>query len=230
MITTCLHLLLLSVSLFDTMAGKNDLATEHIKGAVKKRVEYLYEPLRPISEEVEKAHLQFKYVYVYNKQGNLLEESSYTGKGELLDSTAYTYDNKGKLTGVKMYNGSGKLMNIATFTFDQKGNKTQLIQRMLDSTVVLKETRKYDNAGILVEKEVDNPYYYYKRYKYTWKWDTNGDCLEKKWIKYKGANTYVDTYTYKYLSHDKTGNWTKRIEYHDGVTVAVSETEIEYYR
>jgi len=83
----------------------------------------------------------------------------------------------------------------------------------------------YDGNGNTIETNFFNPYGSLKT-KDTYRYDKNEYKIEAS--RYNPDGSLNAKYTYQY-ELDKNLNWTKRIEFKDGVPVSICERELEYY-
>lgn len=65
------------------------------------------------------------------------------------------------------------------------------------------------------------------QYKLLFKYDFNGNRIEKNEYSSNGRLQYKLTYQYQYDTH---ANWIRIIRYEDGKAKEISERKIEYYK
>ena len=86
---------------------KEDEKTLNPKKGIKTetKFEYTYEEKFGEFEEI----LSMKKIYVYDPNGNLVEESKYDSEGLVDSKTIYKYDSNGNMVEWSMYDSNGKL-------------------------------------------------------------------------------------------------------------------------
>lgn len=81
----------------------------------------------------DKGKLSFKHQYIWDEQGKLKEELSYTAEGKLSEKYLYTYDAQGNETEQLRFNGKGENTSreiYSEYKFDEQGNWTQRVKQM----------------------------------------------------------------------------------------------------
>lgn len=195
-------LLAISLALFSCTGKKNDLQRMNLKGKVKSVRQIPYRAVEKFGEVQKGAVEPFgdNMFWLFNEQGNKIEENRYKSDGSLNWKSTYKYDDKGNQIEENSYKSNGSLDSKSTYKYDAKGNEI--------------EKNVYNSDGSL-------------DWKHTYKYDAKGNEIEENWYNSDGSLSWK--YTYKY-TYDKHGNWIEKIEYNeDNKPFRVTEREIEYY-
>lgn len=179
-------LLILSVSAFLSACGNQTSESGAPKEDVKNLQVYGYD---------DQGNPTSYYKNQYDDAGNLVMNSNYNSKGELLGSTKYEYNSKGQETKFVVYDAFGKVQSQGQKEYDSKdrliqytdidkdGNVKSIIKREYDDKTG-KETRvlNYDSEGNLVT---------YEEYEY----DAEGNNTKLTKYDSKGKVKYYIEYT-----------------------------------
>ena len=173
--------------------------------------------------------IKYRYVYINDKSGKLLEEYMYKSNGTLDRKWVYIYDEKGNNIEEDVYNekiGNAPLKRV--YKCDDKGNRTEGITynpyRGFASSN--KFTNFYDDKNQLIEEtsygtngSID---VFYNEY------DTDRNIVQSihNSIGIKYSSSQCDTYKYKY---DEKGNWIEKLQYTDDKPAFKQVRKIEYY-
>ena len=144
--------------------------------------------------------LIFKKKYIYDIEGNNIEQNFYNSKGELDGKSKIKYHNN-EIVEIKNYNEDGTCWNKDIY--DENGNV--IVVDLIDDSgkIFLKKESEYNEKNLIVElKNIHN----------------NGTKI----IEYKTE--------YKYTKFDSNDNWIERIEYDNGKPIYIVERKIEYYK
>ncbi|MFJ1435169.1 hypothetical protein ACILFN_07460, partial [Capnocytophaga canimorsus] len=191
-------LVITAISLIGCNLNKenNDWKRDNLKGKVKSVRETPYYVVEKFGE-IQKGRIKsFITSYIYNEQGNLIEDNRYNSDGSLSRKTACKYDTNGNRIEENWYNSDGSLSWKTAFKYDTNGN--------------LIEANSYNSDGSLSGKTAC-------------KYDTNGNLIEANGYNSDGSLYATDIYTYEY---DKYGNWVKRIMYNNDKPESIDEREI----
>ena len=147
-----------------------------------------------------------KTIYLYDSQGRLEKELSFTPEGEYTGYEVYLYDSKNRLTGTTIYNAAGKETGKRTYTyFPEKREVLATWNFYYEGRIPppMKNLLSYNEKGQWTKRtEFDpngNP-----DAVITFDYDQNGNSNKaSKCCKY----TYAHSYTYKFDNH---GNWIEQ--------------------
>jgi hypothetical protein len=207
----------------EAQVQKIDLQDMNLKGKVKQLQENTYRAVEK-NGEIQKGDINSSITYIFNDQGNKMEENVYY-KGTLYKKITYKYDDTGKMIEENWYNPNGSKITY-NCKYDAKGNKIELHVYSTDGNLDMKQTYKYDTKGNKIEMNVyigDNGSL---DSKYTYKYDDKGDKMEENEYRKDGSLDYKCTYKHEY---DKNLNWIKQTEYKNGAPNKITEREIEYF-
>jgi hypothetical protein len=72
----------------------------------------------------EQLESQFRYTYLYDANGNIIEDKRFEGQNSFSAKTRYLYNSIGDLVELRIYNPDGKLETVATsvYKIDSRGN------------------------------------------------------------------------------------------------------------
>jgi hypothetical protein len=192
----------------------------------------------------------YKVISKYNNNNNLVEREMYNFYGVLNSKETYKYNEIGKLIEIDVITGVDSILTKETYKYDIKGN---LIERdgITDNNLHhTKEINKYDNKGNLVENDwisSDGSLVFKWIFKYdnkkklierkniydkeillrqTYKYDNNGNEIEKNLYDPRNNRHTMETFKYEF---DKMGNWIKRIDFKNDTPKFLIEREIKYF-
>ncbi|WP_310992218.1 RHS repeat domain-containing protein [Aequorivita marina] len=137
-------------------------------------------------------------VYLFNKDGNIVEKRTYDGKGQLRAKSTYTYDIEKREIIEKTYKDANEVSDFRQVTYyDKNGNKTKLLSYSKGEDEPYKETFTYDQSGNILEEIKHRSSGLFKtQYNY----DNEGRLIEKTIY---NAENLLMTETYAY---DEKGN------------------------
>jgi hypothetical protein len=172
----------------------------------------------------------FTIEYEYNAAGKLVKEKgSSSGLKDNDHTTTYAYDEWGNKTGEKKSFWSHRAPSDKDykyiFTYDSNKNVTSFISVKPNGQLVEKNTYVFDKIGNKVEATV---------------YDTADKVLRQLIYRYDEKNNEIGLKSYQpqnkigitvssLYEYDKTGNWTRRVQFIDGTPGEVIKREIEYY-
>lgn len=195
--------------------------------------------------------LIFKIIYKYNDNGKLIERIFFGTFEKYGNNTIFfKYDNKGLLVEEDWCAFDGTLNQKNKFNYNSKGNLIEVNEYESEGALIQKKEFKYNNKGNLIKEE------WYKsdgtiNYNMELKYDKNGNKIAV--ILYNMDSSIGVVYNYKYdnkgnmieestsspdgifnnhitfNNYDKKGNWTRKIEYENGIPKHIIEREIQYY-
>lgn len=129
----------------------------------------------------------------YNDSSQVIEERTYTSNGEINSTTKYYYNDKNQLS-KKEYIQFGLVSATWTFDYDDKGNK--ISETQTSGTMGNSVTKyKYDDKGFLIQEDKSNNTIG-KEERVNYKYDFNGNIIEKKTKAYYFNTTITLTYFY----------------------------------
>lgn len=188
----------------------------------------------------------FKIVFEYDKNGNLITESSFFfPDGYLNNKLTYRYDEKGRkierknrdnnkyetyqyngnLTEKKEYYPDGSLSLQRIYQYDHKGNLTEETINDANGDLHQKNTYKYDRKGRKTERSQYNSEAILHTH-HTFKYNTQGNLTEEKQCNPKNNHCTIHTFQYQY---DPQGNWIKCVEFLNKKPYEITERVIEYF-
>lgn len=159
---------------------KNDLKEMSLNGRVKLITEVFYDA-KENNGTIVKGEIQKSNSTLFDKQGKIIEENSYTSDGSLSSKTECQYNDKGNLTEGDGYGPSGNLYSKATYEYNDKGKITEqnCYNENASSYSITKITYQYDELGYNIEKDeyrLDGTVQVYK-----YKYDFDGNEVEDKY-------------------------------------------------
>lgn len=169
-----------------------------------------------------------KFYNKYDDKGNIVEQCGCNSDNNLNKNTSYMYDDKRNLIEKNWYETDDGLGRKDTWKYDGKGNVIENIWYKSNGSIVKKWIYKYDDKKNIIEEIIYNSNSN-SDYTLYYKYDDKGNEIE--------VNTYsldedlrtkhtCQSYNYNY---DETGNWTKRTEFENAITIEITAREIEYY-
>lgn len=238
---------------------RNDLNEFVLNGKVKSVIETSYEPIEKFGEIIKGDRIRgnaSSKLNLFNSEGNLIENITYSSDGEIEYKSIFKYDENTNKTEKEIYNSKRKLEGKWEYNYDDKGmmKETNIydsigkfirkVKYEYDINGRVIEDYKYNSDGILEEKMVFD--YFDLKNKTESIYNFNNDLIikndyeyddDKKLIKQE-YNIYglygkdIRTlYTYMYTKFDKDGNWIERIQYNEeNVPTMITERKIEYYK
>jgi hypothetical protein len=183
----------------DSEQKENSLTEQNIKGDVKSISATTYKAIERFGE-IEKDSIALSFGFDYNEEGNQVGQIYYNSDGSLGGKSTYEYDEEGNQVESTAYNSDGNISWKSTYEYDEEGNQVESIFSWPEEVIYYKHTYEYDEEGNKVASTAYNS-------------DGSVD----------GKSTYV------YDEYDNKGNWTRYIEFEDGVANGIKEREFEYY-
>ena len=132
---------------------------------------------------------------VYDKEGHLVDQNTYTPDASYDLHCKYTYADSRLQEWAITISGFMKADNKTTFKYDKKGLKTERKEVDKDTTKNNRTTYKYDAAGNETEERLYDSKGDLKRVT-TYKYDDRGNQIEYEEKDGKGKLTYKLTYEY----------------------------------
>lgn len=207
--------------------------------------QYIYDEAGNIIEMIDPVLInELKETYKFDKNGILLESSTYNTNGSILTSRyTYKYDSLGNKIEVTSTGGWGD--SRTTYKYDNKRNMVEEIAHF-SGNFHHKNTYKYDLKGNMIEDafyDTDKKFSFGNRYKYnevgrkieaivfypdgkfgnseTYKYDENGNLIEK----IENNSTFPKFYKYKY---DEFNNVLEEVSYSFESKQPISKFEYVY--
>lgn len=189
--------------------------------------------------------------YIYDMEGNILEEMMKSATGKLLNTVQWVYDSKGRLKNKSLKDVDGEVLRKGVFRYDIEGNCIGEMWFGKEGAKFSEFRYKYDSAGQLIAKDIlfhQEEGEEYEPLKY--QWNSRGRIAEE----WRGLPQNIQHYTYKYSTrgevisgtepaqgqadveyvykfyNDEHGNWKKRVKFFNDVPVLYEEREYVYYK
>jgi hypothetical protein len=148
--------------------------------------------------------LQIDRELFYNDSSQLIEERTYTSSGDINTTSKYYYNDKKQLS-KKEYIQFGEVSAVWTYEYDDKGNK--ISETQTSGTIGNSLTKyKYDDKSFLIQEDKSNNTIG-KEERVNYKYNVNGNIIEKKTKAYYFNTTITLTYSY-----NDAGKLTKLFE------------------
>lgn len=192
--------------------------------------------------------LAFRYKYIYDEQGNVLEKDSFNASGELEEKFRYKYDIQSNKIEKCICNPNGSLRERYLYKYDETGKRTEKVFVGADNKVNYTIIYKYDGQNRLVEEVEQSSMtqkttFEYNKLDLPVKIHIFGKLHELNYIKilkYDEYGNMISEFTYlpdgeaiagvmNSYSFDKYGNWFSKVIVFNGVPEYVIEREYEYY-
>lgn len=169
--------------------------------------------------------LDYHSKYIYNKKGNLSENTVYSAKdNEVIYKNLYIYGKSDKPVSKSLYQ-NGQLTYIHRYSYNNKGLLIELCYYKSESELDFRETYSYDANG---NKSTTCRFNTHGQliYKTNYVYDEKGNIIDIS--NYSNNNTLLYHYSYVY-EFDNYGNWTERQFYNNSKIDCITVREIEYY-
>lgn len=158
--------------------------------------------------------------YEYNASGQLSAEKFFID-GVFNNGAEYSYNEKTEER--RFFNSKNK--NVMISKLDSNKNVIAVTNFTDDGMIITKFRYVFDRSGNMLEEiKSDSTDHILSRLVY--KYDSLNNRVETK--RYFQQATADITLTWKY-EYDKAGNWTKRVQFINGMTGETIKREIEYY-
>lgn len=138
-----------------------------------------------------------KTIYTYNKQGKIFQTAVYSNKNEIKSLLISEYDSIGNLVAESSRNVTGTMLKEIRYRYDERNNLVEKknIQTILKNNEPYRETQSFDDSNRLIIKT---------RYddkdsliwQYTAKYDEKNRLIEEETKDGKGKVTAYSTYIY----------------------------------
>ena len=191
-----------SIAFCQIKKEKNDLDEKHLLGSIKSTTTTTYMAKTSFGK-VDKGNVICIMTYLYNQNGNLLENTVdcsnyltktifkrneknkliatmvYESSGNLKSKSTYDVDSKGYIIGCKTYSPSGTIISNAVYTRDDNGHliKTQIYD--LNNNLI--------GQSVFDEKEHSREYYSF---------DSKGTIINKMLFNWDENNNLIETEVY----------------------------------
>ena len=191
-------------------------------GELYSRMEYYYNPQGQLFET---RYNSDKTLYVYNSEGYLIKDATYSPGGFLKTHYNYQVDINGKVLKEETYHAN-QLESTIAYTYnkqgdpvemryyDAQGNLLQRVESKFNKQHLAERNRTYDKDNKLVNIT-------------TKKYNSQGDCIKlqaENKLPQKQKN--IATYEYKY---DNRGNWIAKTTFINGEPRQIIERTLSYY-
>lgn len=169
----------------------------------------------------------FKYVYYYNKDGNMIEQLSFNNSENLESRTIWEYDSDNKMIAGTSFTEKGEVSFTYKMEYNSKGQLEKWLIYYSDGRIMDGDDDFFvydDNGNVIESIFMDGNIERKSIYKY----DENKNIIEEKEFIDGELNS---TSNYVYSDFDLNDNWLKRIEYKDDdyVPIIITIRDIEYY-
>jgi len=171
-------------------------------------------------------NLWVKDIYVYDKEGKIIEVRSIDNEDKTLFRYTYKYDDKGNEIDRVSYGKNNEVIQRTTHSFDSKNNLTERSEYDTYGELIQKNIYKYNEKGQKIEQQGLNSngsLAFLIKFIY----NATGELIESLTYNTKGELTSKLIQQYKM---DNYNNWTKLTQYTDGKATFITERIIEYYR
>ena len=190
-------------------------------GSIDIRSEYYYDPE---GKCIVNRRNSEKTMFVYNPQGYLIKEVTYTpggflkshtnlevnDKGEVLKETSFISNELDHTTSFK-YNQQS--LPVERIDFDKKGELNQKTFFKYNSKGQLTQLRQYNNLNKLVKIAKKS-------------YNNQGDCIVSELHYKENKKKEIESYEYSYDQHH---NWISMTIFLDGKPTQIIERTFEYY-
>ncbi len=183
---------------------------EIVKDKILSKTAYKFNQKGDVIEKVNENNsdgsLRWNYLYKYDSQGNMIEETSYNSYGSLDRKWLTKYDYQGNEIEVVWYNPDGLPIGRHACKYDSQGNEIEEVWYEPDGSLSSKTIYKYDSQGNKVEKiEYDTDGSWKKT---LYKYDSQGNKIEQDY--YNSDGWFLSKVSPKY---DSQGNLIEVAEY-----------------
>lgn len=162
---------------------------------------------------------------IYNEEGKVVEENTFSSDSVKLSRVAYEYDANGFIAEKNWYKKDSIFDMTMTWKYDAKGNIIEAVDYKKDGSVSNKFIYERDSMGnATVETWLIKGDKFVVKYLYTY--DTHGNRSRIQWLKESGKISL--DYSIEYV-YDSTGNWTQATEVLHGKANSITERVFEYY-
>ncbi|UYQ92619.1 hypothetical protein MKQ68_21285 [Chitinophaga horti] len=203
---------IVTVSLMAACKSKPTARDFHgLKGSVKQFTEKTFEAHYRQNkwEKGAAAENHYPIAYSFREDGEELWYEMFDGDGKLWVRFVCEYDESGKFTGGRAYDEKKELSGITKVdAYTPNGIASELSTYMTSGNDMYKEWTEFDKKHRMVHTRITQG---------------TGEVISESWLVYnaqghpeKRTNSSNGkekvTYTSRYLSYDKAGNWTQRID------------------
>lgn len=170
--------------------------------------------------------LNQKTIFIYDENGNEVEEAIYDSKDNLKNKWTKKYDAKGNLVESIHYFANGKIDSKTIYKNDTKNNVIEEIITDSNNSLLSEEYSKYDIDGNKIEVKMNVPSYGGMKVKTVYKYDNRGNIVEQINNSSMGGKKKRGINKFEY---DKNNNWIKTIYFDRNKPFGMIERIIEYY-
>lgn len=182
--------------------------------------------------EIVKDKIDYKEVYKFNQNGDVVEMAAYNSDGSLYENWLCKYDSQGKLIEVAGYYPDGSLDDKSLYKYDSRGNQIEEAHYNSDGSLDRKHLSKYDSQGNMVEEAryFDGSLRSTTIYKYDAQgnriehaiYDSDGSLDSKELSKYDSQGNKIEEVEYKsdgslrskhLYKYDSQGKLIEKAEY-----------------
>jgi hypothetical protein len=185
------------------------------------RSEYYYNPQGKLFMERQNSD---KIMFVYDPQGFLVKEVTYSPGGFLKSHIDYEVDAQGRRE-KETYYMSNAPTESTTYQYNRKGQVIESIKYEKEGNFVEKRLFKYNTQGLVVRirtynkdnrliKTSDKTY------------NPQGDCIRWEVHNKTTKVKIVETYQYSYDTHN---NWVSAVYFVNGSPTQIIERTLDYY-
>lgn len=234
-----------------------DLKRENLKGEVQKTIYNKYY-VQGSPQYYEKASLDSRSEYIFNKYGNIVEETIYDIHNNIVEKSILTYNDKNQITRkstndiknqreinlIYHYNSEGlnekveinvppaEVNNYIMLEYDNKGNKIkEIYHRGSDHSDYLINEYKYGEKYLLPVYRSTYNISTGVRNNYILAYDSKGNLISTNNTTPDGKS--VMNLLHQYNKFDSNGNWTEKLDFNgnsqEQFPVLITEREIVYY-
>lgn len=168
------------------------------------------------------------YKFVFDENGNCVEDLQYNEEGRLTERIVYTFDENGNEIEDKEYYENTLVKHVKR-KFNAAGKMTHYEYRQPEDSQlhINKSSRTYYENGL---KKEDRSTYWDEKGEivsvHITRYDEQGNQIEN--INYKNPNEYHNHYTYRY-TYDEKGNWVSREQYNFQKLLSSYNRTITYF-
>jgi YD repeat-containing protein len=229
---------------------KSDLMYEHLNGNVKSITDSIFEMGGVWAGKSHSKRLFSYTISNYDKKGNEIVESNYSGGGILFLKRSFQHDKKGNQIEENDEGSNNNATQKLKSTFNEKGNVIKMVyydsinkpsgtsiikyddkdficeedQYKLDGSLSIKEIYKTDTIGnpikVIEQSDSDTNIT-------TYTYDEKGNLIE--YCSFHSNDSLIFKTVYKYENYDEIGNWHIKCDFREDKLRYITKRKIEYY-